>query len=538
VLADCVPWPEEFRERYRRAGYWRGERLGDIPRDHARSTGAKIALVAGERRLTYAELDVRADRLAAGLHHLGIRRHDRVIIQLPNIPEFVLVSLALFRVGAIPVFALSAHRRHEIKYLVERSGSVAYIIPDRHQGFDYCTLARDVLADTPTVRHVIVVGEADEFTPFETLDDPPRAFEPTDPQDPAFFLLSGGTTGPPKLIPRTHDDYSYQLRATAEGLAFDARGVYLAALPAAHNAALGCPGVLGALKAGGTVVLATSPSPADVFPVIAREGVTLTTLITPLVLLWMDLADVIPVNLSGLLLQLGGATLDPEVGSRLRPKLGCALTQWFGMAEGLLCYTRLDDPDDVIVTTQGRPLSDGDELRVVDEQDREVPPGAVGQLLTRGPYTLRGYYREERYNAATFTEDGYLRTGDLVRLTPERRLVFEGRIKDVINRGGEKISPADLEEHLLAHPGIRDAVVVGIPDGMLGERTCAFVIAADGVLALPDVKRFLRARGLADYKLPDRLELVEAFPRTSIGKVNRTALRASAAPESAGRTTP
>jgi 2,3-dihydroxybenzoate-AMP ligase len=263
-----------------------------------------------------------------------------------------------------------------------------------------------------------------------------------------------------------------------------------------------------------------------VFPLIEREGVTLTTLVPPLVMLWMDAAPLAGADLSGLLLQVGSSKFGPEVARRARTVLGCRLTQWFGVGEGLLTYTRLDDPDDVVLATEGRPLCPADEIRVVDEDGADVPVGQVGELLTRGPYTIRGYYRAPEQNARSFTPDGFFRTGDLVRLTPSGELVVSGRAKDIINRGGDKVSAEEVENHLLSHPDIRDATVVGLTDPTLGERTCAFLIPrADARPRLAMIKAFLRERGLATYKLPDQIQLVESFPHTAVGKVDKNALR-------------
>lgn len=519
MLAGCVEWPSEFATRYRRDGYWTGERLGDLLRG---VDPARVAVVHGTRRLTYGALDAEASRLAGGFARLGVRPGDRVVVQLPNIPEFVTVSVALFRLGAVPVYALPAHRRAEIEYLCEHTEAVAYVVPDVHAGFDFRSLARSLRPLS-----VVVVGEPAEFVALADLAGPFEDSAPG-PGEVAFMLLSGGTTGLPKLIPRTHDDYAYQLRATAAELGFDTTGVYLAALPAAHNAALGCPGVLGTLRTGGRVVLASSPSPDEVFPLIAREGVTLTTLMPAFLPLWAELAPVFGVDLRGLVVEVGGARLDPEVAEAVRDKLGCRLTRWFGMAEGLLSFTRLDEPPDVLVKTEGRPLCAADELRVVDTALRDVPPGEVGELLVRGPYTLRGYYRAPDYNATTFTPDGFLRTGDLVRFTADGHLVVEGRIKDVVNRGGEKVSPGEVEAHLSAHPSVAEAAVIAIPDPSLGEKTCAVVVPTGQAPTLAGLRDFLAARGLAGYKLPDQLRVVTELPRTSLGKVNKAALRNAA----------
>ncbi|MCY1037037.1 (2,3-dihydroxybenzoyl)adenylate synthase [Corallococcus sp. BB11-1] len=527
-LAGCPPWPEDFARRYREAGYWRGETFGQLLRDRARDFGTHVALVAGTHRWTYAELDARVDRMAAGFHALGIRARDRVVVQLPNVAEFYEVIFALFRMGALPVFALPAHRASEIGYFCAFTEAVAYVIPDRFGGFDYRTLAEQVRAATPTLKHVLVLGDAGPFTALASVPCDPVALEGPAPSDVAFFQLSGGSTGVPKLIPRTHDDYIYSLRASVDVCRFNRDTVYLCALPAAHNFPLSSPGVLGTFYAGGTAVMALHPSPDVAFPLIERERVTVTALVPPLTMVWLDSAQAKRHDLSSLqVLQVGGARLSDEAAARVRPTLGCALQQVFGMAEGLVNYTRLDDPESLIVTTQGRPMSDADELRVVDDDDVPVAPGQTGHLLTRGPYTIRGYYNAETHNARSFTTDGFYRTGDLVRLTPAGCLVVEGRAKDQINRGGDKVAAEEVENHLLAHPSVSDAAVVAIPDKFLGERTCAVVIPRGEAPAASALNAFLRQRGLAAFKIPDRIEFVASFPQTGVGKVSKKALRDS-----------
>lgn len=531
MLSGCVPWPAEEARRYRESGFWRGETLADLLRPVVAGGGeraGRTAIVAADRRISYAELDGWADRLAAGFHGLGLRAGDRVVVQLPNTPEFAAVTIALFRLGALPVFALPAHRRSEIAYLSEFTEAAAYVLPDIAARFDHRELAREVRQAVPSLKHVVVAGDAQEFTPLAELESNPVELPAPDPAEVAFFLLSGGTTGLPKLIPRTHDDYAFQIRATAEAMGFDADGVYLAALPVAHNAALGCPGLLGALRAGGRAVLAATPSPDEVFPLMDREGVTLTTLMPAFLPLWMQLVDLYDVDLSRLTIEVGGAPLPSAVAEQVEQALGCTLTRWFGMAEGLLVFSRREDPVAVRVGTEGRPLCTADELLVVDERDRPVPAGQVGQLLTRGPCVLRGYYRAEDYNARAFTTDGYLRTGDLVRLDADGRLTVAGRVKDVINRGGEKVAPEEVESHLLAHADVREVAVLGVPDRVLGEKTCAVVVPVAGrEPALAALRQLLVDRGVAEYKLPDRLVSVAALPRTSLGKVDKNALRES-----------
>ncbi|MFZ4302288.1 (2,3-dihydroxybenzoyl)adenylate synthase [Streptomyces cinereoruber] len=528
MLEGCVPWPEELAALYRREGYWRGRPLGELLDEACARYAGRTALVCGERRMTYAELSEESSALAGGLLDRGVGPLDRVVVQLPNEPEFVTVVFALLRIGAIPVMALPGHRKVELTHLCGHSGAVALVVADEVQGFDHRVLAREVMAEVPSLKHILVAGEAEEFTALADLRRPGREMPVVDPSEPALFLLSGGTTGLPKLIPRTHDDYAYNMRATAEALRFDESGVYLAVNPVGHNSALGCPGVLGALLVGGTAVLTSSVRPAEVFALIEREGVTLTTLVPPVVRLWIDAARKSGERFPNLLLQVGSSKFDSGRAADVGPVMGASLSQWFGVGEGLLTYTRLDDPEEVAVSTEGRPMAEHDEVLVVDAEGRPVPDGEVGELVVRGPYTIRGYYRAEEQNRNAFTPGGHFRTGDLVRRRPDGNIVVVGRIKDIVNRAGEKVPAEEVEEHLLTHAAVRDAAVVGVADEVLGERCVAFVVFRGEPVGAAAVKRFLRERGLATYKIPDRVVAVAEFPRTPVGKVDKVALRASA----------
>jgi 2,3-dihydroxybenzoate-AMP ligase len=249
--------------------------------------------------------------------------------------------------------------------------------------------------------------------------------------------------------------------------------------------------------------------------------------VPPLALLWMQAAASAKHDLSSLkVLQVGGAKFMPEAARRVRAALGCQLQQVFGMAEGLVNYTRLDDPDEIVVETQGRPISPHDEVLIVDDAGNPVPEGEAGNLLTRGPYTIRAYHSEPGANARSFTEDGFYRTGDVVKRTPEGYLVVQGRATDHINRAGEKVSAEEIEDHLLAHPNVFDAAVVSIPDEFLGERSCAFIIAQGEKPKGAAIKAWMRTRNVAEFKVPDQIQFVEAFETTAVGKISRKELRA------------
>ncbi|MFI5569755.1 (2,3-dihydroxybenzoyl)adenylate synthase [Streptomyces sp. NPDC051740] len=533
--ADSPTWPAEFAERYRAAGHWRGETIDGVLRERAAAHPDRIALVdpAPVRRTwTYRRLDERADRLAAGFLARGVGKGDRVVVQLPNVGEFFEVVFALLRIGALPVYALPAHRETEISHFCSFTEAVAYVVPDVHAGYDHRVLASRVRERVPGLKHVFVAGDPGGHTALAEVECVPSGpFDGPAPHEPAFLQLSGGTTGVSKLIPRTHDDYLYSVRGSDEICGVDADTRFLVVLPAAHNFPASSPGWLGVLYAGGTVVLCPEPDPVTAFELIERERVTMTGLVPPLALVWTDAAPGSTYDLSSLeLVLVGGAKYSERAARRLEPALGCRLMQVFGMAEGLVNYTRLDDDTETVVTTQGRPISPDDEIRVVDDADEDVPDGEFGHLLTRGPYTVRGYWRAPEHNRRAFTEDGFYRTGDIVRRTPTGHLVVEGRAKDQINRGGEKIAPEEIENILLAHPAVHDVSVVSVPDAYLGERSLAYVILREGAEPLKPaaVKRFVREHGVAAYKVPDLVEFVGAFPRTGVGKVSKKHLRSAA----------
>ncbi|MDI1261534.1 AMP-binding protein [Aquabacterium sp.] len=535
--ADWTPWPADMAAHYKALGYWRGEPLWRLLADSALRHPGQTALVCGARRWSYLRLDEWARQLAGGLWQLGIQPGDHVVLQLPNVAEFLAACFALWRVGARPVMALPGHRHAEMAYFCAHTGATAAIVADTGpHGFDHVAMLGRIKAQTPSLKHVIVVqthggnrSERDDAISFASLAEHPpvpASHDHVDASTLALLQLSGGTTGLPKLIPRTHDDYAYSVRASADICQFSTDTVYLAVLPLAHNFPLSSPGTLGVLYAGGTVVLCQHGDPGTVFPLIAKEGVTHTAVVPPLAQAWLNAPESVRAQGRGLQwMQVGGARLSPDVAQRIVTEMGCRLQQVFGMAEGLVNYTRQDDAPETIISTQGRPISPDDELLVVDDHDVPVPNGVPGHLLARGPYTIRGYFRADEHNARAFSTDGFYRTGDVVRVLESGHIVVEGRAKDQINRGGEKIPAQEVETHLLAHPFVLDAALVAVPDQHLGERSCAVLVCPSDRPSRRALVSFLKDRGLSIYKYPDRYEFVDQLPKTNVGKIDKRALR-------------
>lgn len=339
MLSGCTPWPEEFVDRYWMAGHWRGYTLDSLLRDRALRYGPRTALVHGDTRVTYAQLNRRVDRMAAGFRLRGMRPGQRVVVQLPNVPEFVSTVFALMRVGAVPVFCPLSYRAPEVSHLVRLTEAVGYVAPSTYEGFDHTAMAADIAAQGPFLRRVFTYeppGTASPYGGFSTdvsschyfplasVDSPPGPAPAQSAGEVALFLLRGTTAETLKIVPRTHNDYAYQARAAAELVSLTESDVYLAALPAEADFTFGCPGILGTLSVGGTVVLADSPEPAECLSLIERERVTITSLEPATADLWIDQLPAFQADLSSLrLVQVGGATpLARASAERIGSELG------------------------------------------------------------------------------------------------------------------------------------------------------------------------------------------------------------------------
>ncbi|MEN9584465.1 MAG: hypothetical protein RLZZ616_1471 [Pseudomonadota bacterium] len=529
-------WPRELAEQYRAKGYWRGEPLTIMLDRQCEVAPDATAILCGERSVSYRELDEGASRLAGRLVRHGFKVGDTALVQLPNVAEFYLVFFALLKAGIAPVNALFSHNRLELASYAEQIRPRLFIGSLAHSLFANGDRNSDLLRGIGA-ELVLLDGENGELGLTHWLSDQAKsegwavpAYGPSPADEVAFFQLSGGSTGTPKLIPRTHDDYYYSVRRSVDLCGLGPHTRYLCALPAPHNFPLSSPGALGVFEAGGAVVLAPDPGPMSCFPLVARHRINLTSLVPPAVALWLQAAESDPAVRSQLasldVLQVGGAKLAEAVARKITPLLGCRLQQVFGMAEGLVNYTRLDDTDEKIIHTQGRPMSPDDEVRILDEAGNPVDTGQPGALHTRGPYTFRGYYQSPAHNARVFDSEGFYCSGDLVVQDQDGYLTVVGRQKDQINRGGEKIAAEEVENQLLHHPAITQAALVSMPDSAMGEKSCAFIVSADPGLKPLALRKFLRARGVADFKLPDRFETLDALPMTAVGKIDKQGLRA------------
>jgi 2,3-dihydroxybenzoate-AMP ligase len=532
-----VPYPADAIARYRAAGLWGIRTIGAEFHAVAAQHPDRDAVVTAAGRVRFRELDERSDRVAVGLHDLGLLPGDPVLFQVTNRLETVVAWYGVLKAGLVPVCSLAAHRALEIDAISRHTGAVAHLV-DAGTTFDLVGFAAEQLAGHPTLRHVLTIG-----TPAGAPD--PRIEDlgadiPADmarevveniqaginPDDVAVFQLSGGTTGVPKVIPRLHAEYWYNAREYAHSWGWDHTTRTGHLIPIIHNAGIVC-GLHGPHSVGGCLVL-TGADLTRALPFLVAERTTDILLGhghygavagSAFPQLARTLRTVV----------LSGAKVPPELFERLE-ELGVWSGQLFGMGEGFFALTRPGAPRSARLTTVGTPMSPLDEFKVLEVGTQaELPDGQVGELCCAGPYTVRGYFDAPKQNQRSFTGDGYYRTGDLVAvrvIDDVRYLSVEGRIKDLINRGGEKVSAEEVELLLVQHPAIAAAAIVAMPDQRLGERACAYLVARDQPLTMATVQEHLGTLGLAKFKWPERLEWLTEMPRTSVNKIDKKALRA------------
>lgn len=534
MLEGFTPFPEEFVQRYREKGYWQDSTLANTFSEVCRKYANRVAVCDAKTEITYSELDETATNLSLNFLDIGLRSGDHVVLQLGNVLEFVYTYFAFLKIGVRPILALHTHRYRELKQFVEISKAVGICTADKSKDCDFSDIVNRIELECPSLKTKIMLGEvADGFHSLSSLITKEAIRNPSeieqiqktiDPCEPALFLLSGGTTGIPKLIPRTHNDYVCNSKLAAKHTEIDSSSVLLAVLPIAHNLPLACPGMQGFMLTGAKIVLHNSTRATEVFSLIEKYKVTHIHIVPALLIIWMHDPLVKEHNLSSIqVIQSGGQRLQPETRILTEKLLvNCTVQENFGMAEGMLMYVRLNDPIDVRRETVGRAMCEDDEIMLLDENDLPVKPGEVGEFCARGPYTLRGYFNASEHNVRAFTKDGFYRSGDLMRQHKSGNYIVEGRKKDLINRGGEKISAEEVENLILGIPKIKNVACVAMPDPILGEKMCAFVIVKDNEkLTLDELNKMLLKNEIAKFKLPERLEIVDKFPLSTFGKVSK-----------------
>lgn len=517
--------------------WWLGITLGDVFDKTANLYSEKEAVVDDRVRLSYSELRERVDKLAVGFIKLGIEKGDTVLLQLPNWAEYVYSYFALQKIGSVPVLLISGYRHLEVSHLCRLTEARAWIVPDAYRKIDYRSFMGEVKEANPQLSYIISVrapGGNDNFTTsLEKLMDRELTIQDKQdlaarrplPSDLAHILPSGGTTGLPKAIPRTHNDYVCNVEYMHTVGEMSSGEVCLLVVPVGHNLAL--LNVVGALFVGYKLVLLDSTRPVDIAGTIEGEKVTYMPMVPSLLKRISDFEELDTYNLSSLRkVSGGGEASTPELIRSVTEKLGCNYINEFGMSEGLLLRTRIDDDIETVCTTIGMPCCPYDQIRIIDQNGNELPVNADGELTAKGPGIFAGYLKNPEENKKAFTADGFFRTGDQARKDEFGRIRITGRIKDLIIRGGENVSPGQIEEILGTYPGVADVAVIGMPDKDLGERVCAYIQPAAGVKLDPEkIKLFMEDKGASKLLIPERFEFMDALPMTEAVKHNKKALR-------------
>jgi 2,3-dihydroxybenzoate-AMP ligase/mycobactin salicyl-AMP ligase len=523
--------------QYSRNRWWLGLTLGNVLDRTADVFPNKEALVDDRVRLTYSELRNKADHLAMGLMNSGIEKGDTVLLQLPNWAEYVYSYFALQKIGAIPVILISGYRQLEVSHLALLTEARAWIVPNQYRKIDYASFFGEVRQKNPQLRQIISVRSekgAEGLTAslegllesksttaelYETTDRKPKA------TDVAHIIPSGGTTGLPKGIPRTHNDYICNVEYLHKAWEMNARDVSLVVVPVGHNLAL--LNIVGAVLTGYKVVLLDSTKPEDICSTIEREKVTFMPTVPSVVRRILESERLHDYDLNSLRkISAGGEPSAPDLIREVYKQLNCTYINEFGMSEGLLCRTALTDDIETICTTVGKPCCPYEQIKVVNETGKPLSPDHEGELVTKGPGIFAGYLKNPGENEKSFIKGGYFRTGDQARIDGSGNLKITGRTKDIIIRGGENISPAMVEELLCSHPRIADAAVIGMPDKELGEKVCAYLRLTEGTPLDPEeIKSFMDRQGASKLLIPERFEFVIALPLTEAGKHDKKALR-------------
>jgi non-ribosomal peptide synthetase component E (peptide arylation enzyme) len=518
----------EMARRYRRAGSWRDETFYAILERRAAEHPERLALVDRHHRVTYAELKARADRVAAKLGSLGVGAGDVVTIQLPNQVEFAYVFLALERLGAVANQIGPDFRSREVEYIIRFSESRAFVCPARFKGFDYVRMIEELRPRLPDLKLVCVLGaRSPGIVSLDYIvygdDSVTHRLAPLGPDDVMRMAFTSGTTGNPKGVIHSHNTTLSACTNLNRDMAVADREVFLVYLPLGLN--WGYLTLVQAVMAGARAVLLDQWSAEEALHLIERERVTFIPSAPASIISMLNAPVFARVDLSSLRVVItGGASCPIETIREFRQRMRGHLIELYGMLEtGFHTYTRLTDDPEAVTGTVGR-VVDGLGLRLIDEESRDVPPGAEGEIAADGPSVHLGYHENPAANAELFTSDGWFRTGDLGQLDAAGNLRIVGRLKEMINRGGKKFFPREIKEILYTHPKILHAAIVGVPDPRLGERNCLCVIARPGQhVDLDEVVAFLRD-DLATYKLPEMIEAFDELPFTPTGKIQRHVL--------------
>lgn len=536
AIEGFTEYAKEDLERYNAKRWWLGLTWSDLFDKATDIYPDKIGLVDGTGRWTFRELRDKVDRLAISLMGLGIKPKDWVLLQFPNWHEYIIAYFAMQKIGALTVLLIPRHTRTEINHFAALTMPVAWILPEQYGKIDYRPIINDVVKENPQLKHIIQVRTENgcyptldelianaEFTPenLKTLEE-----RRPDPDEVSHIMPTGGSTGLPKASVRTHNSYITNVEYHSKVWDITSNDTLMVVTPVGHSMAMHW-GIGAALLNYAKLVLLDATTPEDICSTIEKEKVTALPSVPALVARILAMENLEDYDLTSLKkISLGGAPSTPEMLKTAYDKLKCLVINAFGSSEGTNISTRPGDSMEVILNSVGRPACPYDTIKIIDDAGNEVPPLTEGELVSKGPGIFTGYFKSAGENKDIFTADGFFKTGDKARKDQFGNITITGRIKDIINRGGEKISAIDIENRMSEHPAVREIAVVGMPDPVLGERICAYVVLKPGmILTFEEIVAFLKKGGASVQQLPERVEFLADLPVTKVGKVDKKALR-------------
>jgi len=536
-LEGFVPYDGEAAELYAKRRWWLGLTLGDMFDKASDLYPSKEALVGAGKRYTYGQLRLLVDRLAYQLLQEGLNPGDRVLLQLPNWPEFVISYFALQKAGLVMVLLTVNHTAREIAHLANLTQPKGWILPERYRKIDFLPIIKQAKKEKPILEKIVLLGERipEAYLSFELLlkssvDEKiiRQALDKARP-DPTYvcqILPSGGTTGLPKGAPRTHNDYICNVEYKSRAWDMNVNDRCLVVATVGHNLAL-LVCVTGPVFHGATMVMLDSTYPEDFCQAVQEEKITCSGLVPTLMSRIASFENLGAYDLSSLQkVYVGAANSPPELVQNVERKMGCRYINAFGMVEGPCAQTRPEDPLELRCQTIGRPVCPYDEFKTLDSNGKATPSGIEGELAAKGPGIFTGYYRNPQANQDAFSPDGYFRTGDLAVIDNNRSVRITGRIKDIIIRGGENIAARDVEDLISSHAKVEYVAVVGMPDPDLGEEVCAYIkpVQRDSI-TYEEIIRHLEKLGASKISCPKRIEFVDEIPLTAAGKADKKMLR-------------
>ena len=537
-LEGFTPYKEEDAQKYSSRRWWSGLTFGDILDRAADIQPEKEAFVDMNTRLTYGEARTKTNRLAIGLINLGIQPLDRVLVQLPNWNEFVFAYFALQKIGAIPVLLIDRYRQLEINHLITLTGATSWIAPYRYKKTDYVPIINDILEENPELKNIITVRGNRNQMPFSSLERLIEKAELTeenlsqladrrpDPMQVAHMGPTGGTTGAPKIVPRTHNSLITGIEYCSKSWEQNSQDVNLLAGPIGHDLTF-TKGFIGSIIMLGKIIFLDSTNDKEICETIEKEKVTSIIWVPTLAQRMLQYKDLDKHDLSSLKkMHSAGGTSHPDLVKDVTKKLRMKFYNGYGGTEGMTTITRTTDDVETICTTVGRPTCPYDTYKVIDKEGNELSPNRQGELVLKGPGVFTGYYNNPKENKEAFTKDGFFRTGDVATIDEKGYIRITGRIKEMINRGGESISATEIEKLINHHPDVAAVAVIPMPDPVMGEKVCAYIQPQTGKqLSSNEILSFLKDRKASVLHLPERVEFIDAMPYTGAEKVDKKSLR-------------